>query len=87
MAYSLFSLPSIKYLKGTLRLRQYTGLVIARSIFMQCKRASAPPGRSETVGDTKTEERGGQETVQTDAGFVSTGRRHNERGTPWQNRH
>jgi hypothetical protein len=38
-----------------------------------------PPGRSETVGDTKTEERGGQETVvQTDAGFVSTGRRHDE---------
>jgi hypothetical protein len=41
MAYSLFSLPSIKYLRGTLRLRQYTGLVIARSIFMQCKRASS----------------------------------------------
>lgn len=41
MAYSLFSLPSIKYLNGTLRLRQHTGLVIARSIFMQRKRASA----------------------------------------------
>ena len=35
-----------------------------------------PPGRSETVGDNKTDERGGQETVQTDAGFVSTGRGH-----------